>query len=558
MHVQKTTSRQVVTRELNCFSAVEVVRKTSDHQLRHSPLLDRLVPKGGKYGYDLIAHVGVQTFLEGRTLGDIAADLRPQRIPFSSLHDLGMKFLYYFGHLHQQYAAPQLRDWFQQRAWSTWLIDATVEPGTPAYFGVLDAESGLCLKAWKIATENTDDIVLCLREATEQFGKPNELLHDLGDAMANACEAVWGAAVVHRACHFHLLRDIGEDLYAKPQAALRELIRKLKLQPRLKEQRRGQSLWLRDHVKDPTSLVRLLQEEAVEVPADVLGRELVVAVHQWILDYPSDGHRQGYPFDPYLLYLHRRVNRAATILEPLLDGTAVHHRMPQVLGNLLKMLQDYLNDERVIKAAGEFEHAWQLFTRLRTAMQLSSQGGSPLHNPYPLEAEQNAAIRHSLEALREEFRSQADNCTEPSDARQYEIIVKHLDRYWSMLFSTTSRERTTNGLESHWGKVKRCCRKRHGRKKLTRDFQCLPPEIMLIPNLRNPQYVERVLGDLSELPAKLALVGRSAPPWTQWRNRQKPRTIGRLPQCLLRQEDLIDRLAAIYETQCQREEAQTA
>jgi len=127
-----------------------------------------------------------------------------------------------------------------------------------------------------------------------------------------------------------------------------------------------------------------------------------------------------------------------------------------------------------------------------------------------------------------------------------------------MLFSTTSRERTTNGLESHWGKVKRCCRKRHGRKKLTRDFQCLPPEIMLIPNLRNPQYVERVLGDLSELPAKLALVGRSAPPWTQWRNRQKPRTIGRLPQCLLRQEDLIDRLAAIYETQCQREEAQTA
>ncbi len=211
--VQKTTCRQVVTRELNAFAAVEVVRTTGDCQLRHSPLLAGLVPKGGKYGYDLIAHVGVQTFLEGRCLQDIAARLRPLCIPFSSLHDLAMKFLYYFGHLHRQSATPLLREWFEQRGRSTWLMDATVEPGTPLYFGLLDAESGLCLDAWKIATENADEIIPCLHEATERFGRPQEALHDLGDAMAAACEAVWGEAVVHRACHFHLLRDIGEDLY---------------------------------------------------------------------------------------------------------------------------------------------------------------------------------------------------------------------------------------------------------------------------------------------------------------------------------------------------------
>ena len=57
--VQKTTRRQIVTRELARFEAVEVVR-TAPHEVGHrrSPLAD-LVPKGGTYGYDVMTHVGV-------------------------------------------------------------------------------------------------------------------------------------------------------------------------------------------------------------------------------------------------------------------------------------------------------------------------------------------------------------------------------------------------------------------------------------------------------------------------------------------------------------------
>ena len=60
--VQKTTRRQVVTRELADFKAVEVVR-TEPHGAGHlrSPLAD-LVPKGGTYGYDVMTHVGCETF----------------------------------------------------------------------------------------------------------------------------------------------------------------------------------------------------------------------------------------------------------------------------------------------------------------------------------------------------------------------------------------------------------------------------------------------------------------------------------------------------------------
>ena len=558
MRVQKTVRRQVVSLELLAFQAVDVVRTTSDHQVRPSPQLAALVPKGGKYAYDLIAQVGMQTFLEGRELRAVAAELRPLGIPFSSLHDITLKFLYYFGLLHRQYAAPRLRDWFEQRGRMTWLMDATLEPGTPAFFGILEPQNGLCLDAWKIASENADELAPCLSQASERFGPPQEVLHDLGDAMAAACETVWGKTVLHRVCHFHLLADVGEDLYAHPQAALRELVRQLKFQPRLKEQRRGQTEWLRDHVEDTTSLVQLLRGQSTDVPADVLGRELVLAFHQWMLDYASDGRRQGYPFDPYLLYFHRRVMRASKALERLLAEPAVRRLAPQVLGNLSQMLRGYLGDARVIAAADEFEQACQLFTRLRTAMRLSAKGESPLHDPYLLEPEENRAVRQSLEALREECRSKAEDLADSRAAKQYLIVVEHLDRYAPMLFNVDSRERTTNPLESHWSKTKRCCRKRHGRKKLTRDFQCLPPEVMLIPNLQSPEYLERVLGALSELPAKLAQVAQSAPPWTDWRKRQKPINTGRLPQAILRRENVIDDLVIVYDTQCRSENTKAA
>ena len=95
-------------------------------------------------------------------------------------------------------------------------------------------------------------------------------------------------------------------------------------------------------------------------------------------------------------------------------------------------------------------------------------------------------MKQSLEAFREECREKSQQLTDPQAAKQWRIVVVHLDRYATMLFNADSRQRTTNPLESHWRKTKRCSRKRHGRKKLTREFQCLPADVMLVPNLQSP------------------------------------------------------------------------
>jgi hypothetical protein len=278
--------------------------------------LPRLVPKGGAYGYDLIAYVGCETFLRGRKLESVAREF-PQ-IPFSSLYDVQHKFLFYFGHLHRQ-SAPVLAARFQRRGGGTWLIDATLEPDTPMHFGVYEAQDNVLLDAYRIPSESADAITPCLEQTAARFGEPRRVLHDLSNAMAAACERAL-EKVSHTVCHFHLLRDIGEDLYATPQARLRDRLRQLKLQSRLKEQRKGQTDWLREHIEHTTVLAEVLAGKRVEVSEATAGREVLMAFHQWLLDYPRDGRRQGFPFDPYLLYFHRRVVRGSTAVRTGIDG----------------------------------------------------------------------------------------------------------------------------------------------------------------------------------------------------------------------------------------------
>jgi hypothetical protein len=451
-----------------------------------------------------------------------------------------------------------LAEWFRRRGGSTWLIDATLEPDTPMYFGIYEAGDRLLLDAYRIPTENATAISPYLRQTAAGFGKPRRVLHDLSEAMALACaEAL--EDVPHTVCHFHLVRDIGEDLYATPQARLRDRLRQLKLQPRLKEQRSTLTDWLREHLEHPPLLAAVLAGEQAELSAATAGREVVIAYQQWLLDYAHDGHRQGFPFDPYLLYFHRRVVRGSAAVEQLLRDPRVHGRAPLVLKNFAQLLRQYLSDPEVCAAANQYEASFALFHRLRTMLRLGAQGENPLRDRYLLEPSEAVDVQESLEAFRAECRQRSVEEPEESGRERYRIVCQHLDRYWGHLFAAPEdpcRERTTNGLESWWGDGKRRCRRRHGRKKLTREFRSLPAEFMLIANLENPRYVDLMLnGELNNLAQKLADAGRTAGPWTAWRAVQQPLNVGRLPTRLLRHDNFLEELTAVYDAHCRRDVA---
>lgn len=560
-HVLKTSCRTVVSLELGCFRAREIVRHQEGEQGHRSTQLASLVPPGARYGFDLIAHVAVESFLRGHSLQDIRRDLasrpNPLEVPLSTLWDLQRKFLFYLGHLHQQ-AAVSIRQYLGGQGETTWLLDGTVEPGTPVFLGIEDAASGMLLGGWKVPSENSDDIASCLNEAAQRYGDPAHVLHDLSAVMSGACDQAL-PDVPHLVCHYHLCRDVGEDLYDRPQSALNQRLRSLKLQPHLHDQRKGQIQWLRAST-DPQAqfvLSELLHDRPVQVSfSETLGREVLLALHYWILDYRSDGRRRGFPFDPYTLYLHRRVVRASDAVDRLMSNDSLARQAPIALVNFQKLLREYRSDAQIRAAAELYERAFTMFDRLRQALRLTPEDMDQLRQLHELPGGEQPEIKTALNRLRQDLRRHSEEeCA--ANRGLAEIVLKHLDKYWAHLMPETlpadgaSWKRTTNQLERHWGSMKRVRRRGHGRGKLVRDFVSLPEEYLLTPNLENPVWVELVLGgSLASLPARLAEASREAGSFAAWSKRRRPRLVGQLPRRQLRHDKFIDHLIQACHEHC--------
>lgn len=560
LSVQKTVRRTVVSLNFSKFQAREVIRTGKSKALTvHSPKLANIVPSGARYAYDLIALVGRRTYLEGRRLKTIHEEVMNQHglpnIPFSSLYDLQRKFLFYLGEVHRQ-SASQLKNYLGERGNITWLIDGTIEPGTPVFFGIKDACEGIFLDSWKIPTENEEDISNCLIEAAKHYGLPDEILHDLSERMFNACETAF-PEVPHRVCHYHLASDLGGDLYKIPQEMLSKRLRAMKLQLNLKDQRSRQTQWLRMAIKEkemPLILKDLLKGNEINNGwTQGLGREVLLGLHGWMLDYPSDGHRQGFPFDPYLLYFHRRVVTVHDAAQRILSREAARKELPKAFFNFCSKLEKYLTDPVIIEATELYEKAFDIFERIRGALRLHAKGSSPMHELYELSSDERNDVSKSLDEVRKQLDENIRSCSDSNELKLYDIVEVHLKKYGPYLFPAktngaveNNKVRTTNGIEFHWSEGKRTRRQTHGRTKLTRDFNALPSEYMLIPNLNNPRYVEIVLGSLEQLPEKLAEAGKTSGPYSDWYKRQKPMHIGRLPAYLLRKENFIDNLIDIY------------
>jgi len=567
--VQKVVRRTVVSLQIGRFQACETIRQQThipDLATERSALLPELVAPGARYAFDLISHVGVQTYLRGHSLQDIRQELIDRTptldIPLSSLWDQQQKFLFYLGHLHAQ-ATPLLRQYLAEHGPVTWLLDGTTEPGTPVFFGIKEAVHGIFLQSWKIPSENVQDIASCLQQAAARYGEPNRVLHDLSSTIARACDQAL-PGVPHHVCHFHLAHDVGKDLYEEPQGALYKRMRALEVQLRLKKQRYHQTEELRQQVNSPAQLMlrKLMAGDSVDVEfKQTLSREVLLAFHFWILDYRSDGHQRGFPFDPYTLYLHRRLVRASQALDDLLSHPDFARQATPVLFNFQKELQRYRNDAQIAAAADLYERSCSMFVRLRNALRLSAEDIQNLRQSHELPTYQQHEITTALHNLRIELRLQAQD---ENDAAQplAEIVLKHLEKYWPCLVPDPTLaqgerwHRTTNQLESDWGHLKRCRRQAHGRRNLTRDFVALSEEYALVLNLDNATYVDLVLGGtLETLPSKLAKASHEAGPFYVWQQRRRPHLLGQLPRRLLHDEAFLRNLIEACEHHCQYEAA---
>lgn len=567
--VQKVVRRTVISLQHGRFQACEIIRQQThkaEPAIERSALLPNIVARGGRYAFDLISHVGLESYLNGSSLKDIRQGLIDRTpsldISISSLWDQQQKFLFYLGHLHAL-AAPLLRQHLAEHGPVTWLLDGTLEPGTPVLLGIKEATHGMLLESGKIPSENTDDIAACLRQAAERYGTPNRVLHDLSPTISAACDQAL-SGVPHDVCHYHFAHDIGKDLYAQPQDALCKRMRALQVQFHLKKQRYRQTEALRQEFNSPAQLLlcKLMEGDAEGIEFnEMLNREVLLAFQFWILDYRSDGCRRGFPFDPYTLYLHRRLIHAGQAVDDLLSRPNIARQVPTVLFNFQKELQRYRHDPQIVAAARLYERSCLMFDRLRDALRLTAENMQNLHQPHELPADQQKEIKTALERLRIELLQQTQD-ENNEDRSLAEIVLKHLEKYWPHLVPQQTGEqgerwhRTTNELESDWSHLKRCRRHAHGRSSLTRDFVSLPEEYALVLNLENATYVNLVLGgSLEALPSKLAQASHGAGPFYKWQHRRRPQLFGQLPRRILRAEEFIHDLIEACDHHCRDRKA---
>jgi hypothetical protein len=134
----------------------------------------------------------------------------------------------------------------------------------------------------------------------------------------------------------------------------------------------------------------------------------------------------------------------------------------------------------------------------------------------------------------------------------YNIALLPINKYEPYLISESKLAhiddkiiRTTNKLEQHWGSAKRIKRRITGKKKLTREFNSLPKEFMLVQNLTNPAYVDLVVGDIKKLPEKLAQAAKHAAPFSCWLKNQNIKNVIKITRNILRKNDFIDDLVEI-------------
>ncbi len=567
--VQKVVRRTVISLQYGRFQACETIRQHgATPVIQHSRLLADTVAHGGRYAFDLISYVGVESYIRGRSLKDIRRELIEHTptlaIPMSSLWDQQQRFLFYLGHLHKN-TTTRLRQHLEEHRPVTWLVDGTFEPGTPVFLGIKEADHGIMLAGWKIPSENAADVARCLQQTAACYGVPDCILHDLSGPISKACDMAL-PVVPHYVCHYHFVNDIGKDLYEQPQAALCQRMRVLQVQFQLKKQRRRQAGSLRRQALADNSAAQLMLRKLMDGEAtgvqfnETLGREVLLAFHFWILDYRSDGHHRGFPFDPYTLYLHRRLVRASRAIDDLLSRPAVARQARPVLFSFQEELRRYRHDPELTAAADCYERAFIIFSRLRAALRLPTDN---IENPYRAEelpTDERHAIKTALSSLIGELRQQAEDENDP-DRPFAQIVLNHLQKYRSRLLPdqppTRAQHwhRTTSALEKDWRNLKRPRRQAHGRSSLTLDFTALPEEYLLVTNLQNPFYLDLLMGgSLDALPSLLAEASRGTNPFYKWQRLLHPQLLGRPPYSCLHDEHFIDNLIEACDTYCQDED----
>jgi hypothetical protein len=536
MQVEKTFRHHGRTLAHGGFEVRETVHVCADDcrvdgrpvRQRQAALAEILLPRS-TVGYDVMAFIGRERFVHQRQREEIRAALHDRYalvLSSGEVSALARRFLVYLQALHEQHA-PELRAALAADGGWPLHVDATGEDGRGTLLVAYAGWRGWVLGSWKIPTERADAVLPRLRAVAARFGTPCAIMRDLGKAVIEATRD-FVAALAHPipvlSCHWHLLKDVGKDLLTPAHDELRALFRRFEVPGRLRALAREIGRNLGGDLERARGEITAWLDgplDHYQLPAGTAGVAAVRALAQWVLDFPRDGHDQGFPFDLPWLDLYRRGHRTCRAVDAFLRAPGADRKGHKLLVRLHHVLDPVRSELPFRRPVEIITTRARLFAELRTALRLRAMPAPP-SSP---DAETPQALRDiaaALDDLARSLRARRPQRGPAQDSRQaIDLILAHLERHGASLSgheitlppsaggATRLVARTNNLLEGFFHTLKHGERRRSGRKILTQDLERLPAAAPLAANLTRPDYVAIVCGTLEELPRAFAQLDRA-------------------------------------------------
>jgi len=486
---------------------------------QRSALLTRELLPDSVAGYDVMVFVGRKRFLEYRQREEIRTELLDKYgVPLSTgeVSNLMKRFIDYLARLHYARAEPLKAALFSDGGWPMH-VDATGEHGRGTLFVVMAGWRQWVLGAFKPATEKADLLVPCMLKTIQYFGAPCAAMRDLGRAVTPAIDEVverLGVKIPVLACHQHFLADIGKDLLGSSHDALRELFKRMRIRPKLRDLARDLGWKLGEGIEKAREAVRnwqSLAEAGHRIPSGREGLAVVRTITQWVLDYPADATGLDFPFDRPYLDLYERCRLALRATDAFLDKPPEDQNVVRALKRLHRRLAPVRSEVPFCQSSRRLRRLATLFDEMRRVLRLVSE----------LPEDET---HQELEDMRHQFDKWVASLKERRPARgpaqhireAIDIILEHIEKHGENLWGhaiplpeNTGRKvrlvsRTNFLLENRFKHMKHGERRRSGRRILTQDLEHLPAESALAYNLERDDYVNIVCGSLDRLPEAFA------------------------------------------------------
>lgn len=518
LQVYKTQQRTLHTLHLGGFTAHETLlhcQCCSNDTIYAAPALSRLAPAGCTFGYDVLTFVGRALFVRHRRVEDIIGELRACHVQLSpsEVGYLGKKFVVYLALAHRQ-SAPDLKAALHTQGGYILHLDGTCEGGGPMLMSSLDSLSEIVLGNVKVPSEKTEQIIPFLQEIKRRYGVPVAVVHDMGHGILAAVKVVF-EGIPDFICHFHFLRDLGQDLLESDYDAIRQRLRKHGLTEKLLYYARRFKTALDQQPGWVESFYQSVQSAGL--PTEHLAAfplHCAYSLIQWTLDGKTQGQGYGFPFDrPHVQFAKR-----LRVLGQRLDQIKDVHLRDQWADNkpLLRLaceLKPIGADQALQRLLATIDLKIEVFDRLRGAMRIAEVEGSAGLNsgssPMPMGPIQKAVAQ---------FRGDITSRSDYASAGHWQALIAQIDKYQDKLFADPITVQTPNGplrlqpqrtnnlMERFFRDWRRGVRRRTGHNSIGPLLQSMIADTPLVRNLQNTRYLKILLQGQATLEERFAQI----------------------------------------------------